>query len=60
MSDMTIQWIVVGAVLAMCVWRIIGSLRRRRRAKGDGCCGCSPKECEGCEVARKCRQKPRR
>lgn len=37
MDEMTIQWIVVGIVLALCLWRIISSVNARRRARRAGC-----------------------
>lgn len=61
MSDMTIQWIVVGAVIALCIWRVIGSVRRNRRRKRNGgasagsCCS----GCAGCPIADNCK-KPRK
>ena len=66
MSDLTIQWIVVGAVVALCVWRAVGSVMARRRKGGGGWgCGggdtsghdCSKEAgCGGCPVARNCRK----
>ncbi|MCI9043690.1 MAG: hypothetical protein HFJ93_07415 [Muribaculaceae bacterium] len=66
MSDLTIQWIVVGAVVALCVWRAVGSVMARRRKGGGGCgCGggstsghdCSKESgCDGCPLSRNCRK----
>lgn len=65
MNDIAVQWIVVGAIVALCVWRIIESVRARRKSGGCSCgCGGSagnsakecrkPTGCDGCPLSGRC------
>lgn len=40
----TIQYIIVFAVLAGCVFFMVKSIRKIKSSKIDGCCGCSLKD----------------
>ncbi len=47
--ETALQWIVVGAVTGLCVWRLIEWIMRPKRLSG----GCEH-GCSGCAIAEKC------
>lgn len=47
--DNLLQWIAVGVVVALCLWRLIEWLMRPKRLSGGCETGCS-----GCSIAENC------
>ncbi len=67
MSETAIQWIVVGVIVALCVWRAVGSVTARRKGLGcscgsgrkngaadESCSGRKPSGCDGCPLSDRC------
>ncbi|MCM1029435.1 MAG: hypothetical protein NC342_07175 [Pseudoflavonifractor sp.] len=66
MSELTVQWIAVVAVVALCIWRAVEWLRRTSSRRSGCNCGCSPRRssrrdaaCSDCPLSPSCSKSPR-